>query len=73
MYTRATAGATFCLTDTNDKSHFVDGVDVEHNGTGTDDNERPTSKIINEKLIRGPVKVKIKADSNANSGPRCLA
>ena len=67
VYTRSLAGATFCLTDANAKSHFVDGVEVQHNGTGVDDNEIPTSVIINkEKLIRGPVTVKIKADSSGS-------
>jgi len=66
VYTRCTAGATFCLTDAKAKNVFVDGVDVQHIGT-EDVNEKPTSKIINEKnLIRGPMKVKIKADSKGS-------
>lgn len=68
VYTRSTARATFSLTDANAKNHFVDGVDIQHTGTGDADNELPTSKIMNQdNLIRGPLKVKIKADSNKGS------
>jgi len=67
VYTRATAGATFCLTDAHAKTHFVDGVNVTHKGTGDLDFEKPTLVILNQKnLIRGPLKLKIKADSKGS-------
>ena len=67
VYTRATAVATFALTDANSKSHFVDNVTVQHLGTGDMDSEKPTIVIINQdSLIRGPIKVKIKADSSGS-------
>ena len=67
VYTRATSGATFALTDANAKSHFVDNVSVQHSGTGDVETEKPTIVVINkESLIRGPLKVKIKADSKGS-------
>lgn len=67
VYTRATSGAIFALTDANAKSHYVDNVSVEHSGTGDLDHETPTIVILNkENLIRGPTKVKIKADSKGS-------
>jgi hypothetical protein len=67
VYTRATAGALFSLTDANSKKQYTDDVSVQHQGDGVDDNELPTSVILNTgKLIQGPCKVKVKADSKGS-------
>lgn len=65
VYTRSTAGATFSLTDADTKAVIVHDVMVQHTGTG-DENEIPTSVILNKELIKGPVKVKVKADSQGS-------
>ena len=67
VYSRSPAGASFCLTDANNKNVFVENVDVKHVGTGEDENELPTSVILNKgNLIKGPVKLKVKADSHGS-------
>jgi hypothetical protein len=66
VYTRSNAGASFCLTAAGAKTHIVDNIDVKHIGTG-DENEIPTSVILNkDNLVKGPVKLKIKADSQGS-------
>jgi hypothetical protein len=67
VFTRSTSGAKFTLTDAKGaKSHYVNNVEVRHSGTGLDDNEKPTAVVINkERPIKGPVKLKVKADSHA--------
>ena len=59
-------GALFSLTDAaGTKDHFVDNVFVKHNGTD-DESEIPTSVILNKELIKGPIKLKVKADSKGS-------
>jgi hypothetical protein len=65
VYTRSTAGATFSLTDADTKTVFIDDVAVKHTGTD-DENEIPTSVVLNKELIKGPVKLKVKADSQGS-------
>lgn len=67
VYTHSSSGAKFSLTDTDQKSPLDGGVPVEVMHLGTDDPlENPTSKKITTAPISGPVKVKVKADSNAS-------
>lgn len=67
VYTRSTAGANFCLTDANSKNVFVDSIPVQHVGVGEDENEVPTCIVLNKgKLIKGPVKLKVKANSEGS-------
>jgi hypothetical protein len=67
VYTHATSGAKFALTDTDQKTPLDGGQQVEVMHTGTDDPlENPTSKKITNAPISGPINVKVKADSNAS-------
>lgn len=67
VYTRSDAGATFSLTDANSKTHFVDDVSVTHAGSGNADDDIPTSVVLNKgSLIKGPAKLKVKADSQGS-------
>jgi hypothetical protein len=65
VYTRSTAGAKFCLTNTETKQDLTTGTEVKHTGTGEDVHELPTHISITTEKIQGPVKLKIKADSHA--------
>ena len=63
VFTRSLAGATFTLTNSEGTKEQLSG-EVLAKHTGTDDeNEIPTSIIINQEMITGPVKLKVKADS----------
>ena len=63
IFTRSLAGATFTLTDSEgNKAQLSGEVLAKHNGTD-DENEIPTSTIINQEMIAGPLKLKVKADS----------
>jgi hypothetical protein len=63
VFTRSLAGAKFTLTDTETtKAQLSSEILVKHNGTD-DENEIPTSTILNGELIKGPIKLKVKADS----------
>lgn len=63
VFTRSLSGATFTLTDSEGTKAQLSGeVLVKHAGTD-DENEIPTSTIINTEMIKGPVKLKVKADS----------
>lgn len=63
VFTRSLAGATFTLTDSEGSKAQLSGeVLVKHNGT-EDENEIPTSTVINSEMIKGPIKLKVKADS----------
>jgi hypothetical protein len=60
------AGANFTLTDAEGtKAQLSSEVFVKHTGTD-DENEIPTSMIINNELIKGPLKLKVKADSQGS-------
>ena len=66
VYTHSTAGAKFTLTDADTKAVIgATPVEVIHPGT-EDTSEPPSSKVISMTKITGPVKIKVKADSNAN-------
>jgi hypothetical protein len=63
VFTRSLSGATFTLTDSEGTKAQLSGeVLVKHSGTD-DENEIPTSTIINQDMIKGPIKLKVKADS----------
>ena len=63
VFTRSLAGATFTLTDSEaTKTQLSGEVLVKHSGTD-DENEIPTSTTINNEMIKGPMKLKVKADS----------
>lgn len=63
VFTRSLAGATFTLTDSEGTKTQLSGeVLVKHSGTD-DENEIPTSTTINNEMIKGPMKLKVKADS----------
>lgn len=67
VYTRSTSGAKFTITESTGKTVFVDKVEVKHFGSGDADKEVPTSVVLNkDNLIKGPCKLKIKADSDAS-------
>lgn len=66
VFTRSTAGANFTCTDTDGtKEQLCNEVFVKHTGTD-DENELPTSMVINTDLIKGPLKLKVKADSQGS-------
>jgi hypothetical protein len=63
-FTRSTDGAKFALTNADTKATLIENVLVVH--TGTDDvAELPTSLPVSKDRIQGPMKLKVKADSNA--------
>eukprot|EP00543_Licmophora_paradoxa_P008838 CAMPEP_0202458932 /NCGR_PEP_ID=MMETSP1360-20130828/28685_1 /ASSEMBLY_ACC=CAM_ASM_000848 /TAXON_ID=515479 /ORGANISM="Licmophora paradoxa, Strain CCMP2313" /LENGTH=421 /DNA_ID=CAMNT_0049079693 /DNA_START=44 /DNA_END=1309 /DNA_ORIENTATION=- len=63
VWTRSNAGATFSVTDQNKvKPDWVSGVVVKHVGN-PDTSEKPTETKLTKERIRGPAKLKIKADS----------
>jgi hypothetical protein len=67
VYTHSVPGAKFTLTDTDQKTPLMDGAHVEVKHTGTDDPlENPSMKKITSAPISGPIKVKVKADSNGS-------
>jgi hypothetical protein len=65
VFTRSNVGAAFSLLHADHKKEvFIDHVEVKHGGPGTED-EKPTCVIINPNShIKGPSKVKVKADSH---------
>ena len=66
IYTRAATGATFSLLNADSKSTFVENVEVKHDGSNSDE-EKPTIVILNpSNLIKGPLKLKVKADSKGS-------
>ena len=65
VHTRSTAGGNFSLHNADSKDTLHAPVLVKHNGTD-DPSERPTHANLNEhNKISGPIKVKVKVDSNA--------
>ena len=65
VHTRSTAGGNFSLHNADSKDTLHAPVLVKHNGTD-DPSERPTHVNLNEhNKISGPIKVKVKVDSNA--------
>ena len=65
VYTRSMAGGNFSLHNADSKDTLHEAVLVKHNGTD-DASERPTHAKLNEhNKIAGPLKVKVKVDSNA--------
>ena len=66
IYTRAITGATFTLTNSDTKAGYVENVEVKHIGSDSDE-EKPTCVILNpSNAIKGPVKIKVKADSKGS-------
>jgi len=59
VFTRSTAGAKFSIHDSSTKSEVVSSIEVKH-----DDSALPTTSTLAED-IKGPVSLKVKADSNA--------
>lgn len=67
MYTRSTSGAKFSLFNADTKEALLGGAVLELVHGGTDDtSEAPTTKKMTTEKIVGPIKIKVKADSNAN-------
>lgn len=66
VWTRSTAGAVFSIHDGEHKhgETIVENVEVKHHGT-SDVTEPPTSVALTKAHIKGPKKIKVKADSNA--------
>ena len=65
VHTRSTAGGNFSLHNADTKDSVFPSVLVKHNGTD-DVTERPSHITVNEsKPLVGPLKVKVKVDSNA--------
>jgi CRAL/TRIO domain len=66
VFTRSTAGATFSLHCEESKKTIngIENVLVQHAGTD-DPAEKPTEKHLNTAHIKGPMKIKVKADSKA--------
>ena len=62
VFTRSTAGAKFAVHDFDKKIALIQNMTVKHNGT-SDVTETPTSQSLTEAPIKGPIKVKVKADS----------
>lgn len=67
VFTRSTAGATFSLHCEDNSKKIINGIEnilVQHGGTD-DPAEKPTEKHLNTEHIKGPMKMKVKADSKA--------
>jgi hypothetical protein len=64
VFTRSQAGGKFHITNADTKFDLAPIVEVKHTGTG-DETERPTHVTISKDRIKGPLKIKIKGDSNA--------
>lgn len=63
VFTRSTAGAKFTIQDSNLKTDLCPAVEAKHSGTD-DPNEMPSSQVLTPTRLVGPLKVKVKADSN---------
>lgn len=66
VWTRSTAGAVFSITHAEQKhgAPYVENIEVRHGGTD-DLTEPPTSVTLTKEHIKGPCKIKVKADSHA--------
>jgi hypothetical protein len=64
VFTRSIPGGKFHLTNADTKADVAPIVEVKHTGAG-DETEMPTFAQITTERIKGPMKLKIKADSNA--------
>lgn len=64
VFTRSIPGGKFHLTNADTKQELGPIVEVKHTGNG-DEAEMPTHASITKERIQGPLKLKIKAESNA--------
>lgn len=64
VFTRSIPGGKFHLSNADTKHDLAPVAEVKHLGKG-DETEMPTHGVITKERIKGPVKLKIKADSNA--------
>lgn len=66
VWTRCVSGAKFSITDQDKKMpSFVEGVEVKHTG-GHEVADMPTETKLTSKRVKGPAKIKVKADSHAS-------
>ena len=65
VYTKSTAGASFVIQDDTRKVPRSAHVTAKHSGT-QDDFDIPTSVNLTSSPIKGPVTLKVKADSNGS-------
>lgn len=64
VFTRSLPGGKFHITNADTKADLAPIVEVKHTGAG-DETERPTHETITTERIKGPLKIKVKGDSNA--------
>lgn len=63
VYTRSTTEVMISVVDENNKSKvYTKGVSVKHTG-GSGENDKPTTVVITNQRIKGPVKARVKIES----------
>mmetsp|Transcript_35066 Transcript_35066/g.84901 ORF Transcript_35066/g.84901 Transcript_35066/m.84901 type:complete len:434 (-) Transcript_35066:85-1386(-) len=65
IYTRSKAGSKFSVVDANTKAEIIGSVEVKHTGGDSDLDLPSHQKLTKDKMLTGPISVKVKADSNA--------